>query len=86
VNAGLPAPRPPERADAEIEEEDDDASGDEEHPVIGAVVPTGAHTPQVWSEGGDGQQEECSGDFKPEDAADAAKGTQKAPHAAGDAA
>jgi hypothetical protein len=52
--------------------------------VIGAVSPTGSHAPQVWGKHNDRQKEEDAGNFEPQNAADPAKGAQKAAHAAGD--
>ena len=52
--------------------------------MIGALEEAGPHAPQVGCKNDDGQEEEDSGDLKPDDAADAAEGTQKPAHAPGD--
>lgn len=76
----------PERRNAKIEEDDDyDRRGDESA-VIGAMFPTGACLPNFGGEDEHRQQEEDAGNLKPERAADAAKGAQKAADPFGEAA
>ena len=50
-----------------------------------AVSVAGSGSPEGWSKDDYGQEKEDAGDFEPQDAAYAAKGAQKAAHAACDA-
>ncbi len=84
VPGRLSAPRAPERAHPEIEKQHNDPGRDQEHPVVGPVSPTGPHTPKGWTKYDYGQKEEYTGNFKPQNAADAAKGAQKTSHASRD--
>jgi len=84
-NSALFAPCPPERRDAEVEEEHNHHDGDDKGPMIWAMLPTGAGVPHGGRKDDDRQHEEDAGDLKPEDAADAAEGVQKAADATGHA-
>ena len=72
-----------ERGDAKVEEDHHENGGGDEGAVIGAVQPTGAGLPKLWCKDDYGQQEEDPANFKPDDAADAAKGAEKSAHSAG---
>jgi hypothetical protein len=85
IPGGLLASRPPERGNTKIEKERNDHGGDQKHAVIRAVGPTRAHAPEIWRKSDDGEKEEDPGNFEPNDSTNAAKGTQKAAHTAGDA-
>ena len=53
--------------------------------MIGTVRPTLASSPHCGSENDHRQEKEHAGNLKPQNSTDAAKGTQKAADAAGDA-
>jgi hypothetical protein len=74
----LPAPSPPERGDPEVEKDRHNHGGDQKHPVVGAVRPTGSHAPEVWSKDNHRQKEKDARDFEPDNAANAPEGAQKA--------
>src|ERR1035441_5975864 len=82
---GSPAPRAPERTGAQIEKDQHNSGGSKERPVIGAVGVTGPGAPKGGGEDDDGQEKDGAHDFKPEHAAHAAEGAQKAAHASRDA-
>jgi len=78
----LPAPRPPERTNPEVEKHHDNQSSFQKRSVIGTGSPTGSHAPQVWCKDDDRQKEKDAGHFKPDNSAHAPEGTQKPAHAA----
>jgi hypothetical protein len=79
------APRPPERADPEIEKDHHNAGSNQEHAMIWALRPTRTHAPQIRAKDDYRQKEENAGNFEPDDAANAPEGTEKAAHSAGNA-
>ena len=85
IPGGLLASRSPERGNTEVEKDGDDQRGHQKHSVIRAVGPTRAHAPKVRRKSDDGEKEENSGDFEPNDSADAAKGSQEPTDTTGDA-
>jgi len=80
----LPAPRPPKRADAQVEKDRHDRGGHQERVVIGSAQVAGPDAPERRRKDDDGEKEEDARDFKPHNTANAAKGTQEAAHAASD--
>jgi hypothetical protein len=74
---------PPERAESQVEKDRNDDRSDDEDPVIGTVRPTRTHAPKVWGKSDYRQKEEGPGDFKPHDAADAAKRAKEASYPPG---
>lgn len=86
IPGGLFSARTPERAQSQVEKNGHDPGGDEKHVVIRPMCPTGSHAPQIWRKHDDRQKEEDSGDLKPHDAANTAKGFEKAAHATGHSA
>ncbi len=85
IRGSLPAPRPPERADPQIKKDRHDNGSGQEHPVIGAVSPTGSHAPEIGGKHNYGQEKEYARNFKPQHAAHPPEWTQKAADAARDA-
>jgi hypothetical protein len=83
IAGGLVPPCAPERAESQVKKDSNHDGSDEEHPVIGTVRPVRPHAPKVWGESDYGQKEECPGDLKPYDTADAAKRAEEAPHPSG---
>ena len=49
--------------------------------MVWSLRPTGPHAPEIWRENDHRQKEEDAGDFKPQDAAYALEGAQKAANA-----
>jgi hypothetical protein len=74
----------PERADAEVEKDSDNAGSDPEGSVVAGVMVGLDGIPERRRKDQDGQQKEDARDFEPEDSTNAAKGTQETTDAAAD--
>jgi len=82
----LAAAGAPERADGEVEKDQQKRGGAEEFLVIGTLCPTLFVYPERADKDEREEEEEDAGDLEPEDSANAPEGAQKAADAAGDAA
>lgn len=77
LNAGLFAPRPPERANAQIEEDGNHQGRDPEGTLIGPVRPAQVSAPDQRRKDHSRQQKEYAGNLEPQDSSDTAERTQK---------
>jgi hypothetical protein len=82
TRAGSLLSRAPEGTDAQVKEDNHDSGGNQKSSVVGAAKPTGANAPKRRGKNQHRQQEEDARDFKPQDAANAAEGAQKAANSA----
>jgi hypothetical protein len=76
-------PRPPERAQSEIQKHHYNCRRGQKSAVIGPVQPTGPRAPQRRGAYQRGQKEQNPGHFQPQDAAHASKRPQKSAHSPG---
>jgi hypothetical protein len=82
---GLLAPRPPERADAQVKKDQQKRGRGQKRPVIGAVEVVRPGAPEGRAKDQHEEEEEDACNLKPQDAAYAAEGTQKTTYTTGDA-
>ena len=75
-------PRPPEAADTEIQENDDNHRRCHKRPMVGSLLPARPSSPQNRTEDQNGEEEEDAGNLQPDFAADAAEGLEESAESA----